>query len=102
MFSGHGTCGCGGECECDTTSTGNRYMGDVCECYPDDDTCRSSPLEVRCTPAVYHTISVYTYVFIACSLHVHCMFIACSCEFLILCVCDFLVGVGVCIGVCSI
>jgi protocadherin alpha len=49
LCSGHGTCGCGGVCECDKAPSGNKYIGEVCECYPDDDTCRTSPDETPCS-----------------------------------------------------
>ena len=43
---GHGTCLCG-NCVCNKTPSGNLYLGEVCDCYPDDDIChRSSDDEV--------------------------------------------------------
>lgn len=46
VLAGHGTCECGGVCECDNAPSGRPYTGEICECYPDDDVCRAPTEDV--------------------------------------------------------
>ena len=63
--AGHGTCECGGVCECDTAPSGKLYTGEICECYPDEDVCRASNEDVSvCISEMYACVHMCVHVYV--------------------------------------